>query len=198
MTNFRASGTLLALALVLAGCHKSKSPDEIAQDKLLIRDADIPGASSRITDEDAKATPPAPARRRAGDPAMGTRSSENGEPGSPCDSPRARDQHRCLKGLIAVSDAGLDRTYQQLIATISSRADVTGDRREARASVRRLRAAERQWLDYRDKECRRQTYETEGKLWARTRAKCLGEFSARRAAELSQNLAQVRGSAAAR
>ncbi len=197
----------------LSACHK-KSADEAAQDQLLVRDADVPGLSQKITDKgrasdvlqrgvredgerkgsDEEGRDRDSDRKRDNRSPDVLRSDRQGESdsGSRCDSPRSHDQRACLRALIAVSDVRLDNVYQALIAATAARAGAEGDRHEARASVRRLRAAERQWLDYRDKECRRQTFDVEGKLWARTRAKCLGEFSGRRAEELSRDLDRVR------
>ena len=56
-------------------------------------------------------------------------------------------------------------------------------------TVQRLRSAQRAWLVYRDDECLRRTKPTEGPLWAPVRAKCLAEYSALRARELDDALA---------
>ncbi len=186
MTIPRGSRLRLALILTFAACGKAKSTDQFSQDKLLVRDADMPGAAKRVGPDGELKTAPNEDLR----PSV-VRSRESGA-GSPCDSPRSHDQHACLKSLLNEYDARLQATYTNLISAIETRGEASGDRHEARAAVRRLRAAERQWLDFRDKECRRRTYETEGKLWARTRAKCLGEFSVSRGRELSQNLGDVR------
>jgi uncharacterized protein YecT (DUF1311 family) len=58
-------------------------------------------------------------------------------------------------------------------------------------SVQRLRVAQRAWLVYRDTECRRRGKGKEGALWARPRARCLGEFSARRANELADQFSRL-------
>jgi uncharacterized protein YecT (DUF1311 family) len=59
--------------------------------------------------------------------------------------------------------------------------------------VRQVRAEQRAWLVERDAECRRRTRAEEGALWARVRARCLGEMSDQRAQELAAALDRVRG-----
>ncbi|MBA3670834.1 MAG: DUF1311 domain-containing protein, partial [Gemmatimonadaceae bacterium] len=104
-----------------------------------------------------------------------------------CESPAAGDQRRCLFAHLARSDAGLDRTYQSVIAALKRDAGtVPGDPEPS--AVKNLRSAQRAWLVYRDTECRRRNRGREGALWAPVRAQCLGEFSAAREAELAGQL----------
>lgn len=91
---------------------------------------------------------------------------------------------------LARSDAGLDRTYQSLIAELKRRSDTAGGGEPP--SVLELRTAQRAWLVYRDTECRRRNRGQEGPLWAPVRAQCLGEFSGRREGELRDQLAALR------
>jgi uncharacterized protein YecT (DUF1311 family) len=109
-----------------------------------------------------------------------------------CESPTKEDQRRCLMAYLARSDAGLDRTYQAVIAELKRQAGTASADREPE-SVLRLRVAQRAWLVYRDTECRRRNRAKEGPLWAPTRARCLGEFSGRREDELAASLARLRG-----
>lgn len=139
------------------------------------------------------AAPPQPARPRMTPPPR----ANDAEPSIPLDEPRATpcesattaDQRRCLMSHLARSDAGLDRTYQSLIAELkrTSGADGGGEP----PSVLQLRTAQRAWLVYRDTECRRRNRGQEGPLWAPVRARCLGEFSGRREGALRDQLAAL-------
>jgi uncharacterized protein YecT (DUF1311 family) len=91
---------------------------------------------------------------------------------------------------LAQSDVELDRNYQALIARLRRQAGTPAGAPEP-PSVRSLRSAQRAWLVYRDTECRRRSRGQEGPLWAPTRARCLGEFSGRRAEELASAAARV-------
>jgi uncharacterized protein YecT (DUF1311 family) len=103
----------------------------------------------------------------------------------PCDSPAADDQRTCLNRAIARSDVNLNRVYQDVIAQarISGGAELEG----------RFRDQQRAWVSSRDEECRRQTRSQEGTLWARVRARCLADHSARRTDELQTSLNSLRG-----
>ncbi len=105
--------------------------------------------------------------------------------GDPCDSPAAADQRACLNRAIEHNDVDLNRTYQDLIA-------------ESRKSggpelEQRFRQAQRNWVDQRDVECRQQTRSEEGPLWARIRARCLADYSAKKTAQLQRSLDSLRG-----
>ncbi len=110
----------------------------------------------------------------------------------PCSSPAAADQRRCLMLHLARSDAGLDRTYQALIAVMKREAGTAPGAKEPE-TVHQLRVAQRSWLVLRDTECRRRNRGKEGPLWAPMRAECLGEFSGNREEELMQSLRNRRG-----
>ena len=109
--------------------------------------------------------------------------------GPSCASPALTDQRRCLLSYLARSDAPLDKTYQTLITALKREASGGSSGREP-PTVVRLRTAQRNWLVYRDDECRKRTIDSEGPLWAPVRAKCLAEYSALRTRELSDALAK--------
>src|SRR5438105_7520637 len=103
----------------------------------------------------------------------------------PCDSPNLTDQRYCLNRSIAANDADLNRTYQDLIsqARKSGGADLED----------RFQQSQREWINQRDADCTSQTQSQDGKLWARARARCLADYSARRTAELQKSLGGLRG-----
>jgi uncharacterized protein YecT (DUF1311 family) len=101
-----------------------------------------------------------------------------------CASPASDDQRRCLLGRLAETDARMTSVYQQVIASYRSAA---GGAREP-ASVRALRAEQRQWLVSRDRLCRARTRGTEGELWGAARVPCFAEMARLRATALSQRL----------
>lgn len=102
-----------------------------------------------------------------------------------CDSPDPTDQRSCLNRSIAANDADLNRTYRDLLA--QARDSGQSDAEE------QIRQSQRDWIKQRDDECRAQTQGEDGKLWARARARCLAEYSAKRTAELQRNLDSLRG-----
>jgi uncharacterized protein YecT (DUF1311 family) len=104
--------------------------------------------------------------------------------GDPCDSPTSTDQRYCLNRSIVANDADLNRTYQELIA--QSRKSGGDELQE------RFRQSQRDWINERDTACR-QSESTDGKLWARARAKCLASYSNKRTTELQRNLSSLRG-----
>ena len=105
--------------------------------------------------------------------------------GDPCDSPATIDQRYCLNRSIVTHDADLNRTYQDLLeqARKSGGSDLED----------RFRQSQRDWVNRRDVDCRAQAPVESGKLWARSLGQCLADYSARRAAELRQNLSNLRG-----
>jgi uncharacterized protein YecT (DUF1311 family) len=56
----------------------------------------------------------------------------------------------------------------------------------------RIRQAQRDWVNQRDAACRAET-QSAGRLWARSVAKCLADYSDKRAAELHRQLAGLQG-----
>jgi len=58
-------------------------------------------------------------------------------------------------------------------------------------SVQRVRVAQRQWIVYRDNECRKKVPAKTKGLWAKARANCLAEFAGRRAGELADDFSKL-------
>ena|SRR5437762_7424389 len=112
-------------------------------------------------------------------------SSATRTPRDPCESPDLTSQRYCLNRSISSNDADLNRTYQDLISQAhkSGGSDLED----------RFQQSQREWINQRDAECTSQTQSQEGKLWAKARAKCLADYSARRTAELQRNLSSLRG-----
>ncbi|HVF41046.1 MAG TPA: lysozyme inhibitor LprI family protein [Gemmatimonadaceae bacterium] len=106
-----------------------------------------------------------------------------------CNSPALEDQSECVRASLASADMRLNRIYRALITEMRRQEGVRGDKDPA--SVQRLRVAQRAWLVYRDTECRRRGRGREGRLWARPRVRCLGQFSVRRANELADNFSRL-------
>ena len=103
----------------------------------------------------------------------------------PCDSPATVNQRSCLNRSIVANDADLNRTYQELIA----QAQKSG----GSELQDRFQQSQREWINQRDNDCTGQTPSENGKLWARARARCLADYSAKRTAELQRNLGNLRG-----
>ncbi len=106
-------------------------------------------------------------------------------PRDPCDSPSAVNQRSCLNRSIAANDADLNSTYQELIA----QAGKSG----GSELQDRFQQSQRDWINQRDSDCTGQNPSENGKLWARARARCLADYSAKRTAELQRNLNNLRG-----
>ena len=121
--------------------------------------------------------------------------SAEGYIGPSCASPAADDQRRCLYGYLARSDMRLNESYQALITQLKSEAGTRGGTAEP-PTVQRLRTAQRNWVAYRDDECRKRTVAAEGPLWAPVRAKCLEQYSALREREFEDALAKRKAVAA--
>jgi uncharacterized protein YecT (DUF1311 family) len=115
----------------------------------------------------------------------GTRSGRSASSGDPCDSPAPVDQRSCLNRSIVQNDADLNRTYQDLLA--QSRKSGGTELEE------RLKQTQREWINTRDSQCIQETSGQGGALWARARARCLADHSARRTAELQRTLNSLRG-----
>jgi uncharacterized protein YecT (DUF1311 family) len=112
-----------------------------------------------------------------------------------CASPAPEDQKRCLDGYLAKSDAQLNKSYQALITQLKSESGKRSGTTEP-ATVQRLRTTQRNWVAYRDDECRKRTAASEGALWAPVRARCLEEYSAMREREFDDALAKRKATAA--
>src|ERR1700674_5408826 len=102
--------------------------------------------------------------------------------GDPCDSPAPVDQRSCLNRSIVQNDADLNRTYQDLLAQSQKSG---GPELEER-----LKQSQRDWINTRDSECQSSG---QGALWARARAHCLADYSAKRTTELQRTLNGLRG-----
>ena len=144
-----------------------------------------PGSASQILTP--SGTTPRPPRKANDAPAPTNINPGDIAPasGDPCDSPGAEDQRTCLNRAIARSDVNLNRVYQDVIA----QARISG----GSELETRFRDQQRAWVSTRDDECRRQTRSQEGTLWARVRARCLADYSARRTGELQTSLNSLRG-----
>ncbi len=105
--------------------------------------------------------------------------------GDPCESPSTTDQRYCLNRSIVANDADLNRTYQDLLA--QARKSGGSDLED------RFRQSQRDWVNKRDMDCISQAPSADGQLWARNRARCLADYSARRTEELRRNLTSLRG-----
>ncbi|HVD59909.1 MAG TPA: lysozyme inhibitor LprI family protein [Gemmatimonadaceae bacterium] len=110
--------------------------------------------------------------------------------GNPCNSPAQADQEACVRASLASADMRLNRIYRALITEMRRQEGMKPGQADP-ASVERLRASQRSWLVYRDTECRRRGKGKEGRLWARPRVACLGEFAATRANELADNFSRL-------
>jgi uncharacterized protein YecT (DUF1311 family) len=103
----------------------------------------------------------------------------------PCNSTAAVDQRSCLNRAIATNDAELNGTYQELLAQA---------RKSGGSELEdRFQQSQREWINQRDADCTAQTQSENGKLWAKARARCLADYSAKRTAELQRNLNNLRG-----
>jgi uncharacterized protein YecT (DUF1311 family) len=121
--------------------------------------------------------------------------SAEGYIGPSCASPAADDQQRCLLGYLARSDQELNRSYQALITLLTTEAGARAGGAEP-AIVQRLRTTQRNWVTYRDDECRKRTSASEGPLWAPVRARCLAVYSALRQREFDEALAKRKATVA--
>jgi uncharacterized protein YecT (DUF1311 family) len=137
------------------------------------------------------ATPTSSASNAASGPAPSAESYV----GPSCASPAADDQQRCLEGYMARADLQLNRSFQALIAQLNSEGGTHAGASEP-ATVRRLRNTQRNWVTYRNDECRKRTAASEGPLWAPVRARCLEEYSALRQREFDDALAKRKAAAA--
>jgi len=103
----------------------------------------------------------------------------------PCNSPAPVDQRSCLNRSIAANDVDLNRTYQELLAQA---------RKSGGAQLEdRFQQSQREWINQRDVDCTAQPQSENGKLWAKARARCLADYSAKRTAELQRSLNNLRG-----
>jgi uncharacterized protein YecT (DUF1311 family) len=156
---------------------KQAAQDRPADTRVIRRPS---AADSSVLTSGPRLTPP----NRANDAGPTTVSTNNSPASSsdPCDSPTPADQRSCLNRSIVQNDAELNRTFQDLLAQ---------SRKSGGPELeQRFRQSQRDWVNQRDAECRGSG---EGALWARARARCLADHSARRTAELQRNLSSLRG-----
>ena len=171
-----------------------------ARDSALVHDLVLAGYDSAVM---------LPAGRYFGAPVTGARTvtespgevanggnspSADSDIGPSCASPAADDQQRCLEGYLARSDLRLDRRYQALVTQLKSEAGTRAGAKEP-ATVQRLRTTQRNWIAYRNEECRKRTAASEGPLWAPVRARCLEEYSTLREREFDDALAKRKATA---
>jgi uncharacterized protein YecT (DUF1311 family) len=104
--------------------------------------------------------------------------------GDVCDSPSSSDQRACLSQSIRQNDATLNEAYRKVISALRRQANVSDSEPDPPA-VDQLRRTEQSWLEWRDATCR-----TVGDqpLYARARAACFAQESARRTRVLQQKL----------
>ena len=129
-----------------------------------------------------------PGTRDVGIPADGTQPDNNAAAnGDACSSPAASEQHRCLMSEIDRNDGQLNVVYRQLIGALRRQANTASGDPEPE-SVTSLRQSQRQWVDTRDHACRNVGT---APLYARDRAQCFADQSAKRAREMQQRLDAV-------
>jgi uncharacterized protein YecT (DUF1311 family) len=106
-------------------------------------------------------------------------------PRDPCNSSTPVDQRSCLNRSIASNDVDLNRTYLELLAQA---------RKSGGSELEdRFQQSQREWINQRDSDCNAQTPSENGKLWAKARARCLADYSEKKAAELQRSLNNLRG-----
>jgi uncharacterized protein YecT (DUF1311 family) len=197
----------------------SHTPDELAADSALAADLALANRDTLLVDSIGEYRPPDAAERDtvpdrdtvASAPAVApapppTVSAPAETPSAPpvsqapsasrltgtraCSSPTDENQAECLRAQLAAADSRLNRIYRALITEMRREEKVPPNAADP-PSVQRLRVSQRAWLLYRDNECRRRGKGKEGALWARPRARCLGEFAGRRANELADNFSRL-------
>lgn len=104
--------------------------------------------------------------------------------GDVCDSPAAADQRACLANAIRDNDVALNEAYRRVVVALRRQANVVDDAPDPPA-VEQLRRTEQSWLEWRDSLCRGAGSMP---LYARARAQCFAQESARRARVLQQKL----------
>jgi uncharacterized protein YecT (DUF1311 family) len=104
--------------------------------------------------------------------------------GDVCDSPASADQRACLASAIRDNDVALNETYRRVVVALRRQANVSDDAPDPPA-VEQLRRTEQSWLEWRDSVCRAVGG---APLYARARAQCFAQESARRARVLQQKL----------
>jgi uncharacterized protein YecT (DUF1311 family) len=104
-----------------------------------------------------------------------------------CASAEPGDQRTCLGQLIKDNDTELNSVFRRLVTAMRRKANIADQDPEPQAIVD-LREAERKWVDDRDAACRDAGA---GPRYARARAGCYADQSARRVRELRQMLDSI-------
>jgi uncharacterized protein YecT (DUF1311 family) len=104
--------------------------------------------------------------------------------GNVCDSPSAADQRACLSASIRENDVALNDAYRKVISALRRQANVSDSDPDPPA-VDQLRKTEQSWLEWRDANCRSVGDQP---TYARARAACFAQESARRTRVLQQKL----------
>jgi uncharacterized protein YecT (DUF1311 family) len=179
-----------------------REPDAAERDTGKTAEADTTRAPTPAAKTASAPPPPAPviaqpAPTPAPTPAATNTAPAAAKPAAPrltgiraCTSPTLENQNECLRASIASADARLNRIYRALITEMRLQEKV-GNGASDPASVQRLRIAQRQWVVYRDNECRKKVPSKERGLWAKARASCLADFAGRRANELADDFSKL-------
>jgi serine/threonine protein kinase len=132
---------------------------------------------------------------RAGDTAASVRDTAPSNRAAPassrCEIPSMPDQQACLRAVVAVNDAPLQRVYDSLVVEMRRRANVPRGGSDPPA-VTQLRVEQRRWIAARDLECTRDPAPGFVPLWAEPISKCFARMAAARRAELASTLSRVR------
>lgn len=148
---------------------------------------------TRPAGRDSMFAPPAERRHEPGRPTTPPLTMPNPRPASDtaaadaCSSPAPSDQRGCLKSEIQRSDAPLNRVYKELIAALRVQAGADEGAADP-ASVTQLREAQTKWLGDRDTAC---SDVGTGPLYAKARAQCYADQSAKRTRELQDMLDEI-------
>jgi uncharacterized protein YecT (DUF1311 family) len=164
----------------------------------------MPNQSANPAQNPATANPLAPPTKRRSEPPVSTKPVTIVPPTSrdtalPRDSARVRsaaevcasadpgDQRTCLGQLIKDNDTELNAVFRRLVTAMRRKANIADQDPEPQA-ILDLREAERRWVDDRDAACRDAGA---GPRYARARAGCYADQSARRVRELRQMLDSI-------
>ena len=131
--------------------------------------------------------PPTPSEARARRPA----SISPRHASDPCMSPVTTSQAACLTDGIRRSNARLAVASGSIARAFRRRQHIRQTAPEPEY-LQKLRQSEIQWLEWRDAECKRRAAGFTGQLWATPRAKCIGDATESRVAELDRILGEIR------
>ena len=165
----------------------------------------LPNQSANAPAQKPSTNPLSPPTQRRSEPPVSTNRPTIAPPGTgdtsslPRDSARMRsinetcasaepgDQRTCLSQLIKENDVELNSVFRRLITAMRRKANIADQDPEPQALVD-LREAEKKWVGDRDVACRGVGA---GPRYARTRAACYAEQSAKRTGELRQMLGAI-------